>query len=654
MAFQSCETKRTFTVAVAWLIVAWLGGCTDDATSRVSQDTGTDAPPSTTQTFPPETMPEDAFCVDDGWCWLEPSPFPHDIHELGTAGDRILGVAQADSLTPEVPFVWGDNFTSPDVPIPENEELLRLTVSGSGWLALTDAGVIYEFDGRGNVATRDAPLEVQSPRRFKGHSIDSFVLSDSRAGLRLVNNGEVTSPEGLAPERAVYFSDGSVWEVAPQDPEAPRFDDSNWRAFPAPPSERRYDFEAIGPSPNAGCASTGIWINANETLMRWNSESGAWEETSFEGPEVEEIGCDGRGHLLVLDKDSGLNRLVEDEWIRTTPTDFIIERLTNLENAAYIAGNNGTVLEMRGAEVTPRHSGLRKPDPDSYRVRPFRALWVRGDDGDAMVSHTDDIYRWSAGNWEPTALPSTAAPPIRYADTFWSRGETHYAIFKKQLLRWTGQEWQFSSIGEFNNPGLTGAVDIGGSPEDTIWLSRRQVLHSNDGLGWYNETPSGSSMRRALDEEIGGIPVIFTTADGEPRFFNGNLYKIDDSGLGKEFVKIADVPCAGGNDAYQLPPDTLYLATDDGCVAKRVDGEWTKHSGVFDRPGGRSELKTGVLISQPGTDKPRVVNGFGLLELKGEDSLEMIRPGTFSDGVYLPDKNATVLLHQHGILAKYH
>ena len=646
--------KTCVLVAVGLLLVGVAGACTDSAPSNPG-DAGVDGGADSSRTkLIPDELPADSICLGNGWCWLEPSPSPHSIDDLKAGEDGVRGVGELDDLRGEVPFRWGETFEIPQVPIPDDEELLRLTPSSTGWLAVTDAGVVYEFDGRGHVETRDLPWQPDGVGELVGRSIDWFIVDSTDHTPVVVRDGELSQVSTLDSGDTTMWQNGDVWEIGPEDPDAARFDDETWRAFPTPPAEFNHYLEALGPPPDSPCSDVGIWVNAKEGLHRWDAESGTWSPTDYDSPEVNAIGCDGRGNLLVVDKEAGFSRLTDDGWKRTQLEGLDLVTIANAEGRAHLAGRVGTLLELKGSEVTRRSKGLSMPAGERPFPDPVNEIWVSPDGSDGFVTHSSGLYRWSNAGWKMAGIPEDIElTAYGNFDTFWGTDEPEYVIFQRQLLESGPDGWGYTSIGRLENPIADGAVDLAGPTDDNLWLARSKALHESGGFGWINKTPNGSAANQTIREDLLSFSTVWTTPDGEARFLaDGDIYRLEEDGLGEDLKMIDEPPCGGG-DVHLTDDGTLYLATNRGCVARRDAEGWTEFNSDFDAfdP---DEIRSVSLIEQPDSNRPLVIAGFGLLQLMDGGSLQMKMLGQFTDGVYLPDRNITVLLHRYGILVKYH
>jgi hypothetical protein len=325
---------------------------------------------------------------------------------------------------------------------------------------------------------------------------------------------------------------------------------------------------------------------------------------------------------------------------------------TSAENTAYFGGRNGTLLEVTDSGIE-RRGGRLMPVGVPAGTLGFSDLWVSPDESSAMLMDANGIHRLTPEGYEDVT-PDDGPEGLEFGhirtNEVWGLDEPEFAVTDTRVLRWTGSNWEESSLTADRD--AFDPVDIAGHAEDDVLLATKQSLYHYDGNRWNHviTEEDAPEITRVAPATGGGylmarigVVVRLGISDGIPR---------------TQSTRVS--PCESIGDMYLSNSGDLWVAGQRLCVARYDDDRWTTFEPAEGSElGGTGPTSGGPLgpwnfFAQPGSERPLVGSIAGVLEPTSNGGLRRTGPGNIVGAAYLPGANISVAAAYSGILVKYH
>lgn|GEM_PF-2199329 len=602
--------------------------------------------------FPGEP-PEGTHCNEAGWCWIHPSPFPHEVTDLKESAEEIHGVAVADELGGFRPFVWNADgvqiLDSRFIPLADSDDMAP---AGDGWLTVSHSGDVQAFSTEG---TRQelAGLPSDGYVHISGASQTRYLAKKSNGGGTLVIDGDMTSSEdfpGKDPTLRMW-SNGEVWgvdDVDEPDREAP----PNWNLLSDPQANEGRPVTGLGPGPTASCVDVGWWAQTQSVgIAGWLPDRDPVEFTGTSFPAVAQFACDARGNPMGVDAKGGIQRLTPDRgWFREEFADYALVSSAADSETTYVGGNYGTLLEVTGDAVERLSGGFRVPtdqmEADGDPM--FRDLWVNDAGTKVHLAYASGAHRATEEvGWRELFVPTLPDGDGSSRAGFTVVGDQSpaFAIVNGALMEWVGNGWRNDDLGDLDEF-AEDIHDIAGTRSDLWATSGTTILHYD-----------GSEWARVTDAPIDSPQLELHRTD------NGDIFAIAQEDIirldgGPEDLSLElayEPPCSQLTAMHQSADGTVLASGQSLCIARYADGSWTEltappHRDTLPANGERIE----EFIEQPGDRPVLAVTEAGILAVGADGQLRSEFPGVAIDAEYLPEHDALWALTPYGVVAKYY
>ena len=662
--------------------IVLLTGCQSDEVGTYgfgNEDAGTDVPQAPDASegwpdveFPPEDReqpaipsepPEASACNEQGWCWLHPSPFPHHVVDIETAGEKVFGVADDDSMTIRGAqgFVWdGSSMTLVDNPIAPHAEWAELVATKRGWLGLTPAGKVYGFGPDEVFGTVELPSDGYAS--LSGLSIDEFVATGPD-GVTVYSGGlEVATDPSPRPHEQFtkVWSDGTFWEV--NDSDTKREIDNSWTMFPRPEYRR---VKTMGPSPASQCAEEGIWAVAVATdgrkgAYKWDGSDKAWRP----GPEildgVSQFHCTDDGDLLALNGDSLLKK-VGSEWIPLELGGHFYSVVDSDGSKVILGGSLGGWATISGGKLE-RHSRRFRLNPEdafkNHLAPQHLDIWTNQTNSRLVLVHRDGVFSWQEGTWTRQER-STFGPTSwtgAYPVDMWGDGQGRFISGVDSLWEWKDEEWNRSLEATFAGSPDWGRADLAGTSSQNVWLFAPKAIFRFDGEAWEEISLPGTPVRQTIDENELFLREGMVKNDGTVLVSAGpDIFEIAGGPDFWDMKKVMSTPCPTIRGMHFAEDGQLYIASLDECIARKDADGWKTYKlpPTSQSPPWANAFSANEIIAQPGDRPPLVSTDFGIFAIE-EDSLRREYLGEVRGFARIESKNAVFALQKAGVMAKYY
>jgi hypothetical protein len=617
----------------------------------------------------PDQPDENAGCIDGEWCWIHPSPSPYSMEDLQPTGGQAYAVGRASETEPWRPAVLGGGVELVDIPIArlqredpsevadDEDTIQHLKTTRNGWLVLSAGQGIYDIDASGSVDSTIVPATANRWDDISGVSLQTFVLSDRSDSSAMVRRegshtryNDMVDARSTVPRGLRMWPDGTIWQIGPVDLRAERFTKDTWIGFPSPGTSGELD--AFGPGPDATCSEQGVFAATADELHRWNEPNSAWTTTDYDGGAVTSIGCDHRGNLALTDDDGRLHRRTDGGWTSNNLDDRPLRDVRPVETAegpqTWVTGEDGMLAKMSDGEIEVLTTGFRLPDDLARKDRHslvFTDVWMNDDGSRGVFLHESGFYHGSGNRWRSVPNENRQKNGSIHSDEVWGVDKPEFAISSGQLFRWTGSQWVISDLGIFEITGRVGPKDLDGTSARDVWLIRKHGIERFNGDAWSNVVQNDALNLQEILIEPDGNHIVAGY---------GTLYRLNAVQGGWSLEQIEGHPCERVDDLYREEDGSLYVAGAGDCIGRRSDGEWTRYPFSFRSDATFDDNGSKHIVPQPDEDVPLIATETGLVEPRGDGTLRSKFEGSFTGAAYLPERNITIVLSQHGAMANYH
>ena len=670
----------TVVVLCSALLCAGLFGCQDDTSppgwgdfNSDAGDTG-DTEITVRETFVPKERPSNSVCVND-WCWVHPRPVAHSVRELEPVADKLYGVVELDGARGLERLVWDDGIRILRNSLSEvSGELRDLTLAKDGWLALSDGGTLYLL---GTEGIRDQfELPGREFTRVQGNSLSEFVLGTNDGGGLIRRGGDPVQDETLPAnlKATKMWPNGEIWQMstsAPVDP--PKPDLRRWFPRPEPFSDDTSYLPRVvfGPSPASQCADRGPWTSVPFSQraplpFQWDSNAEEWKEPSPKPWGLMDFGCLSSTELLAANYNGYGYVYRGDRWERTfglTLNGYRFSELAVSEGRIYIGGPRGSLATRFDGETDLITEGFQVPfAPESgLRIEDYADLWVADNGAHALLVETGNTHRLTSGDDSPFEWSGISTGRFTPAATseVWGRQEPRFAISEHALHERIDGNWKTTELPD-PQPESFDPVDLAGKREDGVWFGTKQDLYRYDGESWNRLSGPGSALRRTIDERDLTLTRLLFEESGDLHIAaKSKVFRLTKREGGWMLGDERTAPCNRVSAMHRGGDGSLWVAGDDTCVAEYDDQSWQVYEPTFQWGISTASVPPNPLTSweflqQPDSPRPLVVSRPGILRPTADGKLERSYTGNMVDAVYLDSFGITLVLHDDGILAKYH
>ena len=644
------------TVLLVLLSVA-IAGCEETASPNPQDDVGVDA----STAFLPDSPADEALCEGE-WCWIHPSPLPYHIEGLRRSGDQLHGVtyvARGDESRPVVVDEEGPSLIN--LPTDADAELAGLTATDEGWLVATTDGKLTAFGPDGTVQqTLQLPGEAYIDLR--GTSIDAFVAIQE-SGTGTVKRGESMNEIDNLTSRDPYlkmWGDGSLWfELVHPDQRELAMKDG-WRAFATLRRGDSTGISTLGPSPTSECAGDGIWGSSFDAgLRRWNASEKRWSAEPVVDRWVRSIGCAPNGDVIGVDGGGGFLRRSDGEWSRRNGLGRDLTSIATLNDTLYLSGEKGEVLTVNQGEVTRNSGGYELPSRDVSSESPnhFYDLWTNSDASQAALLSDGVVYRAEGDAWEAMQVEGETYFHLQNETSeVWGIEKPRFVLDRYAIYSRNEETWSPVPAVESDDETFF-AKDIAGHSSDSVWAVGSNQVFWYNGSHWTELTEARGQVQQFIEQEDIDMTALLAEKNGRVLMAaDSSIYEITDSAGDWRIQKVMSTPCEDIRDMYQTEDGTLYIAADDLCVARQRPDGWTTLEPTFafnDVRAGNG--KKGMdFMPAADADSPLLATQHGLLKVTESNELTRIVFERVQDAVAVPRAGVSFILHEHGVMAKYH
>jgi hypothetical protein len=620
--------------------------------------------------LPPEYSPDPAIpsqpssttvCNDNQWCWLHPAPLPHAIDNLRTVDGRVYATAEDGAVRGWQPMVWDETgFELLDKPVPPNQEVVDMTTTVDGWLALTPGGTLYDIGPDG---VRDSvTLEGDAYKGILGVSFEAYLAWESDRDAILRRDGQSLTYNELPslPTDTAMWDDGTLWGLGELRDEKREFLNGDWTAYPEPSGFFGEELSALGPSPYSACASSGLW-SASESgfSYRWDGMEGIWRDIDHAGGQVQSFGCAADGGLAAVDDTGLLLRWENETWNAESVSRLPLNDFAAADGQTYTAGPYGTMAVATGSTLDHAGGGFRLPPSESpsYYGTGYQELWVSDGGQKLVLAHGSGLYMGTEQGWSKMPAPEELESDLRTTERIeiWGVDSPKFAIVSSRFLRWDGSRWNPVERGPapFSPNGTS--MDLSGTPDGRVWLVTSTDLYRVEFAGeWRLVTDTGSRIDEQIETGNLTLTAIGFDLDTSPVVAaSGTLYDLVDQRGDWVLLERAKTPCQSIED-FHISFDSTYVVGLDGCVARNDGDGWTEYQlpEASQWPPTVFEARAYEIVTPP-TGPPLVATSIGLLGLNGDGTTGIQYVGDFRDLSVSASKSAILALHRSGVVARY-
>jgi hypothetical protein len=619
--------------------------------------------------LPPEYSPDPAIpsqpssttvCNDNQWCWLHPAPLPHAIDNLRTVDGRVYATAEDGAVRGWQPMVWDETgFELLDKPVPPNQEVVDMTTTVDGWLALTPGGTLYDIGPDG---VRDSvTLEGDAYKGILGVSFEAYLAWESDRDAILRRDGQSLTYNELPslPTDTAMWDDGTLWGLGELRDEKREFLNGDWTAYPEPSGFFGEELSALGPSPYSACASSGLW-SASESgfSYRWDGMEGIWRDIDHAGGQVQSFGCAADGGLAAVDDTGLLLRWENETWNAESVSRLPLNDFAAADGQTYTAGPYGTMAVATGSTLDHAGGGFRLPPSESpsYYGTGYLDIWTSADGETMVLAHPSGLYMGTEQGWSKMPAPPDTGSGATSDDRvdIWGLNEPLFAMIGNRLLRWNGSRWTPAVLpGAATSDGA--AIDLAGINPSEVWMASESGLNFFDGSSWSNISEPGSSVGGFIDNrdltlsalDIGQNGTVIVAASGA-------LYELTGAPGNWQIRERTSTPCQEIRDVAVTEAAT-FVAGFSGCVARKRQGSWTE----YELPAESNWPPTvfapkAYELAPNGEGFPTLVaTSVGLIGLHQDGTTGIQYVGDFRDLSVSARKSAILALHRSGVVARY-
>mgnify|MGYP002277057228 CR=1 FL=1 len=673
---------------------AFLYGCTSDsigtfnAPDEMSEVGTADTGPREDTRFVPDTNIEseaevvpqspadNAYCNQDDWCWIHPAPLPHGIRDLQRVDDRVFGVAYAPELKGLQPLIWNDDQMSLlSKPVPPAEELMGMTTSKDGWLALDWEGTVYDVGPEGVRQTRELPSDFVSG--ISGTDIDNFVAHTSEDVLVMRDGrlNRVDPPQGLSLRSTFMWPNGDMLGITKGgefgDGTYETRSDGRWRILPFAPQQASEELTAIGPLPTAPCASRGTYLGTKAVdidgseghLYRWDTAYDAFGEVTYDGSGIRSIGCSPTGQLLLTNDDSQIltrTGTATPYWERSSATDEPINETLVMGDDLYASSSQGDHVVLSDSNTRRLGSGFTVPDaldPLKEPLGVYSSFWVSDDGGSMVLSHDRGLFVGDDEGW--SRMPSSSEYNFQNVQNarVWGFDRPRFAASSRTLWRWDGELWVNITEQVFDTSSQAIADLLVFGPDD-VWMQADGNLYHHDGDDWTNVSAPGSALSKRLEAEDLEMNRLLSAGNGRVLFgAGGSVYHLERDAEDWSFSLIAEPPCDLISEVFQGDDGRLWVVgRDTDCIAGRQGDRWMEYDWPDDKqvpPGSSANDRRTHWVQQPSSAAPLLITDRGILEPQPDGTFRNQFVGRAHDAVHLETPGVTLVVTDKGVVANY-
>ncbi|GEM_PF-3264829 len=608
---------------------------------------------------PPEYSPDPAIpsqpasntvCNDNQWCWLHPSPLPHSIDNLRSVDGQVYATAYDGAVRGWQPMVWDSSgFTLLDKPVAPNQEIIDMTTTPKGWIALTPDGTVHDVRPDGVPASR--PHDGEDFKGLLGVSFDAYLAweSDRDAVLRINNQSLEYNALPTTPAKTTMWEDGTLWGIAELRDDKREFLSGDWVAYPEPSGFFDDEVTALGPSPTSECASAGLWIASDAgEAFRWDEFDARWNEYTHPGGQMRAIGCGTQATPTAVDDEGGLLRWSGGAWRSENVARLGLNDFVPHDGETYLAGTYGTLVRTSDSGVDHGSDGFRIPSSESpsYYGTGYQDMWVSADGQTLVLAHGSGLYMGTEQGWSKMAAPDGLESGLTQDARVevWGLNKPQFAMVGSRILRWNGTRWQPSALPEAATDNGR-AVDLTGINQSEVWLASETALFFFDGDAW----------RVAIDARDLTVSAIEPGDDGSVIVgASGALYDVTGTEGNWRLQKRTATPCQDIR-AILVTANATYVAGFSGCVARKRQGSWTEYRlpEKSDWPPTVFAPKAYEVIAGGGDLPALVATSVGLIGLNEDGTTGIQYVGDFRDLSVSGSNSAILALHRSGVVARY-
>jgi hypothetical protein len=601
----------------------------------------------------PSEPPEGTHCNEAGWCWIHPSPFPHEVTDLKESGDAIHGVAVEEKLGGFRPFVWNEEgvelLDSRFIPLADGNDMVPV---GDVWLSVSHSGDVQVISADGSRQQLES-LPSDGYDHISGASQTMYLARKTSGGGTLVLDGDMTPSEdfpGKDPTLRMW-PNGEVWGVDDFD-EPDQEGLPNWNLLRDPQLNQGRHVTGLGPGPTASCVDMGWWAQTRIAgAAGWLPDRAPVEFTGKDFPFVAQFSCDAEGIPMGVDEEGGIQRLTSERgWFREDVADYALDSSAADSETTYVGGNYGTLLEVSGEAVERLSGGFRVPaeqmsaDGDPM----FRDLWVNDAGTKIHLAYTAGAHRATEEvGWRELFVPTLPDGDGAFGESVTVVGDQApwFAIGNGVILEWAGNGWRRDELGDLD-AFAKDADDIAGTRTD-LWVTSGTTILHYDGEKWSEATDAPIDSPQ-LDLHRTDTGEVFAVAqDG--------IYRLEGGPDNLSLELAYEPPCSQLTAMYQSADGTVLAGGESLCIARYADGSWTE----LEAPPLRDTLPANgeqieKFIEQPGDRPVLAVTEAGILAVGADGQLRSEFPGVAIDAEYLPEHNTLWALTPYGVMAKHY
>lgn len=613
-------------------------------------DAGDIDPPPRDELFVPKPPLDNTLC-EDGWCWLHPRPFPHDVVELQRVGDEIYGAAKASLSRTAIPFIWretGLSFPERPIQVPRYypNGLGDVDIGKEGWIQLA-GGHLVEYGPDGLTKARSLPSEFN--RHLSANSADDFIAFYGGQPIR-ARDGVVSAWESMpgSSTGAKLWPNGDIWQVGrTEEKQTPG---PNYiRVFPDPEGTNA-SVNVFGPDPETACASEGVWGAGHpRSLYRWQPMAGSWQSI---GPTAStffpDILCVD-GDLVAVDAAGALYRRTGDGWEQHSISDVRLGAAASRGGTVYAGGVRGELVKLENGQRHSPTAGFRVPANDRDDSTPTHVLdlWVSEDERKAAIMTPSGLYRTSKDGWfrQTSGLPDGINENSRV--DLYGEQEPTFLVADRTLYLWTGNSFRKDILPNPDDEPRPTIVDVEAAGGGSYWAATRANLYKFDGGGWSLVTRRGHPVDDFLERENLSIEATYHDGHGDLLIaIDENLYRLTGGGTEWTFTRESGLPCEDVRSMHRDENETLYIESITGCAAK-LDGDWSPI---------QAEGDIGFVegfVEDPESPRPIVISDRGIFKFNEEGNLRQTSAREVQKVEYLPFSDALISVNHLGVLINY-
>ena len=610
---------------------------------------------------PPQPR-SNTICNDNQWCWIHPAPFPHEVDNLRSVGGEVYATARDGAVRGWQPLVWNESgFELLDKPVAPNEQIVDMTTTRDGWLALKPDGTIYDIGPDG---VRDSEtLEGDTYEGILGVSFEAYLAWESNGDAILRRDGQSLAYSELpsVPATTAMWEDGTLAGLGELRDQKRGFLNGDWTAYPEPGGFFDEALPALGPSPDSECGSAGLWAAwESGSVARWDDFGGEWENIVHPGGQMQSLGCDAAGGLAAVDDEGALLRWEDGGWNSQNVSRLRLNDFATAGQQTYVGGTYGTLAVASGGTIDRAGAGFRIPPSESpsYYGTGYQDIWVSPDGQTLVLAHGSGLYMGTEQGWSKMPAPGGLESDLRSSERIeiWGINGRIYAIVSSKFLRWDGSRWRPVQRGAGELSLVSAGQDLSGTLDERAWLVTNTNLYLKEPAAeWRSATPTGSSIDQRIESENLTLTAIAFDLDTSPIVAaSGALYDLVDQPGGWRLSKRATTPCQTIEDV-RISINSTYVVGLEGCVARNDGDGWTEYQlpDASQWPPTVFEARAYEIVTTPAGRPPLVATSVGLLGLREDGTTDIQFIGDFRDAVSGVSNAGTLALHRSGVVARY-